>query len=52
MYAAVRPSVDYVVVQDGNRKFIVAGALRESIESKLGRELSIVREMRGEELVG
>ena len=52
MYAAVKPNVDYVLVRDGNKKFIVAAALRESIESKLDRKLSILREIKGEELVG
>jgi isoleucyl-tRNA synthetase len=52
MYAAVKPSVDYVVVRDGDKKMIVAGALRETIAAKLGRELPVVRELKGEALLG
>ena len=52
MYAAVKPAVDYVVVEDGERKLIVAAALRETIAKKLGRDLPTVRELKGEALVG
>ncbi len=52
MYAAVKPDVDYVVVDDGERKLIVADALRATIAGKLGRELPIVRELKGEALLG
>ncbi len=52
MYAAVGPHVDYVVVRDGERNLIVAAALREAIATKLGRELPVVRELKGEALLG
>ena len=54
MYAAVKPDIDYVVVEneDDDRKFIVAAALRESIAAKIGRDLPVVRELKGEALVG
>lgn len=52
MYAAVKPAVDYVVVQDGGRKLVVAASLRETIAGKLGRELPVVRELKGEALLG
>ena len=53
MYAAVKPEIDYVVVENAgdDRKFIVAAALRESIAAKLGRDLPVVRELKGEALV-
>ena len=52
MYAAVKPDVDYVVVEDGERKLVVAAALREAIAGKLKRELPVVRELKGEALLG
>ena len=52
MYAAVKPDVDYVVVKDGEQKLVVAAALRETIAGKLGRELPVVRELKGEALIG
>ncbi|MBW2527146.1 MAG: isoleucine--tRNA ligase [Deltaproteobacteria bacterium] len=52
-YAAVKPDVDYVVVDSApGRKLIVAAALRESLAKKLGRELPVVKTMRGAELCG
>jgi isoleucyl-tRNA synthetase len=52
MYAAVHAEFDYVVVQaqDG-RRFVVAKALREALEKKLGA-LRVEREMKGRELEG
>jgi isoleucyl-tRNA synthetase len=52
MYAAVKPTVDYVVVEDGERKLIIAAALRETIAAKIGRELPVVGELKGEALIG
>jgi isoleucyl-tRNA synthetase len=52
MYAAVRPEFDYVVVRDGDRRLILAAALREQIAGKLGRELPVERELKGEGLLG
>ena len=52
MYAAVRPEVDYVVVGHEGRKLIVAGALLEALEGKLGERLIVERELKGSELVG
>jgi len=51
-YAAVRPEFDYVVVDAGDRKLIVAAALREDLAKKLKRDLPVVRELKGQELVG
>ncbi|HXV62425.1 MAG TPA: isoleucine--tRNA ligase [Vicinamibacteria bacterium] len=51
MYAAVKPDIDYVVVEDSGRKLVVAAALREAIGAKLGRELPVVRELKGEALL-
>jgi isoleucyl-tRNA synthetase len=51
-YAAVNPKFDYVVVDGGDRKLIVAAALRESLAKKLKKDLPIVRELKGSELVG
>src|SRR3990172_12883494 len=52
MYAAVKPEFDYVVVQDVGRKLVVAAALRESLASKIGRELPVVREAKGTAFLG
>ena len=52
MYAAVKPEVDYVVVRHGDRKLIVAAALRETVAGKLGEELPVERELKGKELIG
>jgi isoleucyl-tRNA synthetase len=52
MYAAVKPEFDYVVVQDGERKLVVAAALRESLAAKFGRELPVVREAKGAVFLG
>ncbi|MGH0029026.1 MAG: isoleucine--tRNA ligase [Myxococcota bacterium] len=51
-FAAVRPEFEYAVVQDGDAKLIVAAALRETLAEKVGRELPVVRTLRGEDLVG
>ena len=52
MYTAVKPDIDYVVVSDGEGKLVVAAALRGAIAEKIGRELPILRELKGEALVG
>jgi isoleucyl-tRNA synthetase len=52
MFAAVNAGFDYVVVNDGKRKLIVAKALRETLAKKLKCDLTIEREMKGSELVG
>ncbi|AUX33373.1 MULTISPECIES: isoleucine--tRNA ligase [Sorangium] len=60
-YAAVRPDFDYVVVDAGApaggaapvaRKLIVAAALREELAKKLKRDLPVLRELKGSELIG
>ncbi len=51
-YAAVRPEFDYVAVTDGGRKLIVAAALREGLAKKLKKDLPVVRQLKGSELVG
>jgi isoleucyl-tRNA synthetase len=51
-YAAVRPEFDYVVVDAGNRKLILAADLRAPLEKKWKRELSVVQSLKGSELVG
>jgi isoleucyl-tRNA synthetase len=52
MYAAVRASFDYAVVDAGSRKLIVAEGLREALAKKLGRDLPVLRTMKGSDLVG
>jgi isoleucyl-tRNA synthetase len=52
MYAAVKSDVEYVTVQDGDRRFIIAAALRAALEQKLKRELDVTSTFRGEALVG
>ncbi|MDA1312679.1 MAG: isoleucine--tRNA ligase [Acidobacteria bacterium] len=51
-YTAVRPDYDYVQVADGNHKLIVAAALRETLAQKIGRDLPVEREFKGEALLG
>src|SRR3954471_19323477 len=51
-YAAVRPEFDYVVVDAGDRKLVIAAALRAELEKKLKRELPVVRELKGRDLIG
>ena len=51
-FAAVKADVDYAVVQDGEQRLIVAAALRETLAEKVGRELPVLRTLRGSELVG
>jgi isoleucyl-tRNA synthetase len=51
-YAAVRRDFDYVQVRENGRSLIVAAALREQIAAKLGHELPVEREMKGEALLG
>jgi isoleucyl-tRNA synthetase len=53
MYAAVKPTVEYVVVQaKDDVRLVVAKALLEPLAKKLGCELAILGEMNGAELVG
>ncbi|WP_437617462.1 isoleucine--tRNA ligase [Sorangium sp. So ce1151] len=66
-YAAVRPEFDYVVVDAGSPagagaagggaapsagKLIVAAALREELAKKFKRDLPVLRELKGSELIG
>jgi len=51
-FAAVAAREDYVVVRDGDRKLVVAAALRETLAEKAGRELPVERTLRGADLVG
>jgi isoleucyl-tRNA synthetase len=52
MYAAVNPTVDYVTVDAGDRKLIIAAALREELAKKLKKELPVLQTRQGRELVG
>ncbi len=52
MYAAVHPEFDYVEADLGGKKYIVAKSLVEGLAKKLKAEASIVREMKGKDLVG
>ncbi len=52
MYAAVKADVDYVTVDAGDRKLVIAAALREALATKLKRELPILATCKGCELVG
>ncbi|WP_434048645.1 MULTISPECIES: isoleucine--tRNA ligase [Sorangium] len=52
-YAAVRPEFDYVVVDAGAAgKLIVAAALREELAKKFKRDLPVLRELKGSDLIG
>ena len=52
MYAAVKADVEYVTVDAGDRRLIVAAALRDELAKKLGKELPVVATCRGADLVG
>jgi isoleucyl-tRNA synthetase len=55
-FAAVHPDLEYVVVADEHEgkteQLIVAVALREVLGAKVGRELKVVRSLKGSEVVG
>ncbi len=51
-YVAVRPEYDYVQVRDEvHGSLILAGALRETIAAKLGRDLPVEKELTGADLL-
>ncbi len=52
MYAAINLAFEYVVVADGAKKYIVADKLRETLEKKLKRELTVVGNVDVEKLIG
>ncbi len=52
LYAAVRPGVTYAEVEDGTRRLILADALVEDLQGRLGRPLRRLRTLGAEELVG
>ncbi|MEM7409705.1 MAG: isoleucine--tRNA ligase [Myxococcota bacterium] len=51
-FAAVNPAEEYAIVHDGEKRVIVAAALRETLQEKIGRELPVERICSGESLVG
>ncbi|MDE0109302.1 MAG: isoleucine--tRNA ligase [Bryobacterales bacterium] len=51
-YVAVRPDYDYVKVRAGDRALILAAALRETLEQKLGQSLQVEESLSGEALLG
>ncbi len=51
-YVAVRPDCEYVRVRSGDRALILAAALRETLEQKLGHALPVEESMGGEALLG
>ena len=51
-YVAVRPDFDYVQVRAGDRSLILASALRETLQQKLGEDLPVEKEFTGEALLG
>jgi isoleucyl-tRNA synthetase len=52
-FAAVHPELEYSVVEEAEgRKLIVASALVESVASKAGQELKVVKTLAGKALVG
>ena len=51
-YVAVRPDFDYVQVRASGRSLILAAALRETLEQKLGESLPVEKEFTGEALLG
>src|SRR5262249_54964091 len=51
-YAAVKPDLDYVTVQDGDHRLVMAAALREELARKLKRDLVVVETSKGKDWVG
>ena len=51
-YIAIRADFDYVQVRSGRRSLVLAAALRETLQQKLGEELPVEREFTGEALLG
>jgi isoleucyl-tRNA synthetase len=51
-FAAVRGDVDYAVVQDVDLRLVVAEVLVPALAEKCGRELPVLRRLRGRELAG
>ena len=51
-YVAVRPEFDYVQVRARDRSLVLAAALVETLERKLGEPLPVARRFKGEELIG
>ncbi len=51
-YVAVRRKFDYVQVRAPGRSLILAAALRENLEQKLGQPLPVEKEFTGEALLG
>ena len=51
-YVAVRPEFDYVRVRARDRNLILAAALVETLEKKLGEQLPVEKRLKGEELIG
>lgn len=53
MYAAVRGDLEYALVDAGdNQRWIVAAGLREALEHKLKRPLSVLHTAKGDALIG
>lgn len=52
MYVAVNPTVEYVTVDPGDRKLIVAAARKAAVEKTLGRPLPVIATCSGAQLVG
>ena len=53
-FAAVKPDLEYAVVtvEGQSRQLVIAVALVEDVAKRSGRELHVVRTLRGEELLG
>lgn len=51
-YVAVRPDFEYVRVAAQGRSLILAAALRETLQQKLGEDLPVEEEFTGEALLG
>jgi len=51
MYAAVKADVDYVTVDHGGQKLVLAAALREPLAKKLKTELNVLETFKGKDLV-
>jgi isoleucyl-tRNA synthetase len=51
-FAAVSADVDYAIVEDGAQRLVVAEIRVSALAEKVGRELRVIRTLRGRELVG
>ncbi len=52
MYTAVHPDVDYLTVDAGDRKLVIAARRKADLEQKLKRDLPVIGSKKGRDLIG